>query len=54
VRAVEGLFLQRNSGALVALARKDTDVSLKREIVERLTQLPNDRLALEYLRELLK
>jgi hypothetical protein len=38
----------------VTLARKEADPELKRSLVERLSQIPNDRVALDYLLELLK
>jgi HEAT repeat protein len=51
--AIEGLFVSGNAGALVTLARKETDRELKRRIVERLT-LMDAREAQEYMLELLK
>ena len=52
--AMEGLFIQRNSESLVALARKETNPRMKRDLVERLAQMRDDKLALDYLLELLK
>lgn len=50
---VEGLFLQDNAEALVALARKETDPDMKRSIVEKLS-LMRSKAATDYLWELLK
>jgi len=51
--AIDGLFISGNAGALVALARKETDRDLKRRIVEKLA-LMKAREAQEYMMELLK
>jgi hypothetical protein len=51
--AIDGLFVSGNAGALVTLARKESDRELKRRIVEKLA-LMNAREAQEYMLELLK
>ena len=51
--AVDGLFISGNAGALVALAKKETDRDLRRSIVEKLS-IMNSPEAREYLLELLK
>lgn len=50
---VDGLFIQNNADALVALARKETDRDMKRVIVEKLS-LMRSKAATDYLMELLK
>jgi HEAT repeat protein len=51
--AIEGLFISGNAGALVALARKETDRDLRRRIVEKLA-IMNSPEATAYLLEILK
>ncbi|HUU33262.1 MAG TPA: HEAT repeat domain-containing protein [Vicinamibacterales bacterium] len=48
--AVQGLFVQNNAEALVALARKETDPAMKKELVQRLS-LMKAKVALDYLME---
>jgi HEAT repeat protein len=50
---IQGLFFQGNGAALVALAKKETDPDLKKEIVARLLMM-NSKVATEYLMEVLK
>jgi len=50
---VNALFTQGNSTALVALARKEQDMTMKKEIVQRLANM-NDAVARAYMLELLK
>ncbi len=50
---IDGLFVSGNAGALVTLARKESDRDLKRRMVEKLT-LMDAREAQEYMLELLK
>jgi HEAT repeat protein len=50
---VNALFSQGNSTALVALARKEQDMNMKKEIVQRLSNM-NDAVARAYMLELLK
>jgi HEAT repeat protein len=53
-RAVlEALFVQENSAALVSLARKESDIAMKKAIVEKLS-LMRDKVATDYMVELLK
>jgi HEAT repeat protein len=49
---VNGLFIQGNAAALVALARKEQDLAMKKEIVQKLS-LMNDKIATDYMLELL-
>jgi HEAT repeat protein len=49
---VEAFFLQNNAEALVAVARKETDVSMRKEIVNRLSHM-RSKVALDYLMEIL-
>ena len=51
--AIHGLFIQGNSAGLVALARKEQDITMKKAIVERLSHM-SDKLARDYMMELLK
>jgi HEAT repeat protein len=51
---IEGLFLQGNAEALVALARKESDPEVKRRIVEKLSLMGSSKAAMDYLMELLK
>jgi hypothetical protein len=48
----DGLFIQRNAKGLIELARKETDASLKKGIVERLSTM-NTKEAQDYMLELL-
>lgn len=50
---IEALFIQGNAEALVALARKETDPEMKRNIVEKLS-LMSSKVAQDYMLELLK
>jgi HEAT repeats len=49
---INALFLQNNAESLVAIARKETDQALKKELVRRLSQMQS-KVALDYLMELL-
>jgi hypothetical protein len=51
---IEGLFLQDNAESLVELARKEHDPAMKRAIVEKLSLMGRNKVAMEYLMELLK
>lgn len=51
---IEGLFLQNNAESLVALARKETDPEMKRNMVEKLSLMGRNKVAMDYLMELLK
>ena len=50
---IEALFISNNAESLVALARKETDANMKREMVRKLS-LMRSKVALDYLMELLK
>jgi hypothetical protein len=49
---INSLFLQENATALVALARKEEDPALKREMVQRLSLMHN-KVATDFMIELL-
>jgi HEAT repeat protein len=49
---IEGLFLQNNAEQLVAIARKETDPEMRKEIVQRLSHM-RSKVALDYLMEIL-
>jgi HEAT repeat protein len=50
---INALFVQENATALVALARKEQDTNLKKEIVGRLSNMPRNKIATDYMLELL-
>jgi HEAT repeat protein len=50
--AINGLFLQNNAEGLVALARKESDPAMKKEIVQKLS-LMHSKAATDYLIEIL-
>jgi HEAT repeat protein len=50
---VEGLFIQNNAESLVAIARKETDITMKRQIVQKLS-LMRSKAAMDYLMELIE
>jgi HEAT repeat protein len=50
---INALFMQQNAAALVALARAETDPTMKREIVQKLSAMKSKE-ASEYMLELLK
>ena len=49
---LHALFVSNNAAALVALARKEQDVAMKKAIVERLSHM-QDKVAIDYMMELL-
>jgi hypothetical protein len=49
---VNALFIQDNATALVGLARKEQDVTMKKEIVSRLSNM-RSKVATDYMIELL-
>ena len=49
---INALFIQENATALVALARKEQDVTMKKELVGRLSNMRN-KIATDYMIELL-
>jgi HEAT repeat protein len=50
---IQGLFIQGNATALIGLAKKETDLNLKKEIVGKLS-LMRSKEAVDYLMEILK
>jgi len=50
---VHALFVQGNAASLVALARKEQDITMKKALVERLS-IMDDKIARDYMLELLK
>ncbi|MEO8481389.1 MAG: HEAT repeat domain-containing protein [Acidobacteriota bacterium] len=52
---IQSLMSQNNAETLVALARKETDVELKKELVRRISDMaPNSKAATDFLMEQLK
>jgi hypothetical protein len=52
---IQSLMSQNNADTLVALAKKETDLDLKRELVRRLSDMaPNSKAAADFLMEQLK
>ena len=49
---INALFVQGNAESLVAIARKETDPALKRELVSKLSVMKN-KVATDYLLEIL-
>jgi HEAT repeat protein len=50
---IEALFDQDNAKALLEIARKETDVELKKKIVEHLANMKKSKEAADFLMELL-
>jgi hypothetical protein len=50
---INALFVQNNADSLVAIARKETDPALKREIVSKLSNMTKSKVAMDYLMEIL-
>jgi hypothetical protein len=50
---INSLFTQNNADALVAIARKETDPALKRELVSKLSLMTKSKVAMDYLMEIL-
>ena len=50
---INALFTQNNAESLVAIARKETDPTLKRDIVSRLSQMTRNKVAMDYMMEIL-
>ena len=50
---IHALFLQNNDVGLVSLARKEADMTMKKEIVQRLSNM-HSKVATDYMLELLK
>ncbi len=49
---INALFVQNNAESLVAIARKETDPTMKREMVSKLS-LMKSKVAMDYLMEIL-
>jgi HEAT repeat protein len=50
---IDGLFVQGNAAALVALARKEQDMTMKKEIVQRMSNMGDNKIVRDYLAEIL-
>jgi transposase-like protein len=50
---LNALFTQGNADSLVAIARKETDPALKREVVSKLSLMTKSKVAMDYLMEIL-
>jgi HEAT repeat protein len=50
---INALFLQGNATSLVAIARKETDLDMKMQIVQKLSQMGNNPEATKYMLEIL-
>lgn len=51
---ITALAGQQNGEALVAIARKESDLAIKRQIVQRLSDMPRNKAAMDYMAEILK
>lgn len=51
---ITALSGQQNGEALVAIARKESDLAMKREIVQRLSSMSRNKAAMDYMAEILK
>jgi HEAT repeat protein len=51
---ITALSSQQNGETLVAIARKETNMTLKREIVERLSGMRRNKAAMDYMLEIIK
>jgi hypothetical protein len=52
---ISALSSQNNAEALVAIARKETSLDLKRDLVRRLSDMaPRSKVAADYLMEIIK
>jgi len=49
---INGLFIQNNADGLVALARKETDPAMKKEMVQKLSLMTHSKAAVDYLMEI--
>jgi hypothetical protein len=50
---INSLFTQNNPDSLVAIARKETDAALKRDVVAKLALMTKSKVAMDYLMEIL-
>jgi len=51
---ITALGSQQNGEALVAIARRETDMTLKRDIVQRLSNMTRNKAAMDYMLEIIK
>lgn len=51
---INAFFIQGNAEQLVAIARKETDPNMRKELVSRLSQMTRSKVALDYLMEILQ
>jgi HEAT repeat protein len=51
---MSALVSQNNGEALVAIARKETNMTMKREIVQRLSTMTRNKAAMDYMLEIIK
>jgi len=51
--AINGLFIQNNAEGLVTLARKESDLGMKKEIVSKLALMTHSKVAMDYMMEVL-
>ena len=52
-QVVNAMFIQNNADSLVAIARKETDPAMKREMVSKLSLMTKNKVAMDYLMEIL-
>ena len=51
---LSALVAQNNGEALVAIARKENNMTMKREIVSRLSSMTKNKAAMDYMLEIIK
>ncbi len=51
---ITALGSQQNGEALVAIARKETNTTLKRDIVQRLSNMTRNKAAMDYMLEIIR
>jgi hypothetical protein len=51
---INALFLQGNGEQLVAIARKETDPNMRKELVSRMSQMSRSKVVMDYLMEILQ
>ncbi|MDP3718697.1 MAG: HEAT repeat domain-containing protein [Acidobacteriota bacterium] len=52
-QVINAMFTQNNADSLVAIARKEADPALKREMVQKLSLMTKNKVAMDYLMEIL-
>ena len=52
-QVINAMFVQNNADTLVAIARKEADPALKREMVSKLSLMTKNKVAMDYLMEIL-